>query len=47
MKDYHFNILYSNAELEKARTAWLAADMAESKPVRMPRYRPVIYRTAS
>ncbi|MEO8287798.1 MAG: type II toxin-antitoxin system HicB family antitoxin [Chloroflexota bacterium] len=35
------------AELEKARTAWLEAARAEGKPIPRPRYRPVIYQTAS
>jgi predicted RNase H-like HicB family nuclease len=34
------------AEVEHAKTAWLAAARAEGKPVPPPRYRPAIYKTA-
>ncbi len=33
------------AELEKARTAWIDAALAEGKPVPKPRYRPAIYQS--
>ena len=35
------------AEVEKAKAAWLAAARETGKPVPPPRYRPVIYQTAS
>ena len=35
------------AELELAKSAWLEAARADSKPVPEPRYRPVIYQVAS
>ena len=31
------------AEVERARSAWIAAAQAAGKPVPEPRYRPVIY----
>jgi len=31
------------AEVERARSAWIAAALAAGKPVPEPRYRPVIY----
>ena len=34
------------AEVEQARTAWLAAARSEGKPVPSPRYRPAINKTA-
>lgn len=34
------------AQVEIARTAWLEAARAESKPIPKPRYRPVIYKMA-
>jgi predicted RNase H-like HicB family nuclease len=34
------------AEVEQAKTAWLAAARAEGKPIPPPRYRPTIYKTA-
>ncbi len=34
------------AELELAGEAWLAAARAEGKPIREPRYRPLIYQVA-
>ena len=33
------------SEVEKAKTAWIAAAQAEGKTVPQPRYRPVIYQT--
>ena len=33
------------AEVERARSAWIAAALAAGKPVPEPRYRPVIYQT--
>lgn len=35
------------AEVERAKQAWLDAAKAEGKPIPPPRYRPVIYQTAS
>ena len=35
------------AELERAKTAWLAAAKETGKPVPEPRYRPGIYQLAS
>ena len=35
------------AELERAKTAWLAAAKETGKPVPEPRYRPAIYQLAS
>ena len=34
-------------EVQKAKELWLEAARAEGKPVPAPRYRPVIYQTAS
>ena len=34
------------AEVEQAKTAWLAAARAEGRPMPPPRYRPAIYQTA-
>jgi predicted RNase H-like HicB family nuclease len=34
-------------ELEKAKAVWLDAAHVEGKPIPQPRYRPVIYQTAS
>ena len=34
------------AEVEQAKTAWLAAARAEGRPIPPPRYRPAIYKTA-
>jgi len=34
------------AEVERAKAAWLAAASAEGKPVRPPRYRPAMQKTA-
>lgn len=34
-------------QVELAKTAWLEAAKAESKPIPEPRYRPAIYQTAS
>ena len=34
-------------QLEIAKTAWLEAAREEGKPIPPPRYRPVIYQTAS
>lgn len=33
------------AEVERAKETWLAAALAEGKPIPPPRYRPVIYQT--
>ena len=33
------------AEVERAKTAWLAAAREAGKPIPEPRYRPVIYQT--
>jgi len=35
------------AQVEIAKEAWLEAARAEGKPIPLPRYRPVIYQTAS
>ena len=35
------------AEVEQAKHAWLETARAEGKPIPPPRYRPVIYQTAS
>ena len=35
------------AELERAKAAWLEAARAAGKPIPPPRYRPVIYQSAS
>ena len=35
------------AEVERAKTAWLAAAKETGKPVPEPRYRPAIYQLAS
>ncbi len=35
------------AEVEKAKEAWLDAAKAEGKPIPPPRYRPIIYQTAT
>jgi len=35
------------AEVERAKEAWLEAARAEGKPVPPPRYKPVIYQSAS
>jgi predicted RNase H-like HicB family nuclease len=34
------------AEVERAKTAWLAAARDSGKPIPPPRYRPVIYQAA-
>jgi predicted RNase H-like HicB family nuclease len=33
------------AEVERAKSAWIAAARAAGKPIPEPRYRPVIYQT--
>ena len=35
------------AEVEQAKSAWLAATKAEGKPIPPPKYRPIIYQVAS
>lgn len=35
------------AQVGQAKAAWLAAAKAEGKPIPPPRYKPVIYQTAS
>ena len=34
-------------EVQKAKKLWLAAAQAEGKPIPPPKYRPVIYQTAT